>query len=197
MVDPNTRFIQELAYHGFMFGNGATAVEDGLNKDVAQYIADPSAPEASGIDLHDMFPDLSAREVCLALIAGARHAADKARDIEIAAAQLARLLKPAVTVRELANAAGITERAAAARYPNPLTAHAQAGSRKGGGLKPSRLPSVMQPLVAEGVASVMQPLVPEDVPSALQPLSGEDGPPAVDVSWDPDVQPGTAGSVGA
>mgnify|MGYP000998786504 CR=1 FL=1 len=68
--DPNTRFIQELAYHGFMFGNEASAVEDGLTKDVVEYIANPSAPAASGIDLHDMFPDLSDRDTCLALIAG-------------------------------------------------------------------------------------------------------------------------------
>lgn len=148
--DPNTRFIQELAYHGFMFGNEASAVEDGLTKDVVEYIANPSAPAASGIDLHDMFPDLSDRDTCLALIAGARHAAAKAREIEVAAAQFARMLEPPVTVRELANAAGITERAAATRYPNPL-AYVPPGARKGGGLKrPPLMPVIMQSLLAEG-----------------------------------------------
>ncbi|MUL61180.1 hypothetical protein B5P44_01095 [Mycobacterium sp. CBMA 213] len=119
-ANPNTRFIQELAYHGFMFGAGGTAVEDELGKDVAQYIEHPSSPAESGMDLNAMFPDLNARDVCLAIVSGARHAAAKAREIEVAAAQYARLLRPAVTVRELANAAGITERAAATRYPNPL-----------------------------------------------------------------------------
>lgn len=115
------------------------AVEGQLGKDVAQYIEHPSAPAESGIDLTDMLPDLTARDVCLAIVSGARHAAAKARDIEVAAAQYARLLRPAVTVRELANAAGITERAAATRYPNPLS-HIPPGAQKGG-LEPKLLPA--------------------------------------------------------
>ncbi|WP_102145715.1 hypothetical protein [Mycobacterium hubeiense] len=150
-VDPNTRFIQELAFHGLMFGNEASAVEDGLGEDVERYIADPTAPAASGIDLHEMFPDLNAREVCLALIAGARHAAAKAREIEVAAAQFARQLRPAVTVRELANAAGITERAGTTRYPNPL-AWTPPRARKGGG--PKHDPPVPAPVSATVLAEV-------------------------------------------
>lgn len=118
-TDPNTRFIQELGYHGFAFGSEPSAVEDDLVEDVARYIAAPTAPAGSGMDLHDLDPELTPRDACLALIAGARHAAAKAREIEVTAAQIARLLQPPVTVRELANQAGITERAAATRYPNP------------------------------------------------------------------------------
>ncbi|MEN4397449.1 hypothetical protein [Mycolicibacterium conceptionense] len=133
-TDPNTRFIQELGYHGFAFGSEPSAVEDDLVEDVARYIAAPTAPAGSGIDLHDLDPQLSPRAACLALIAGARHAAAKAREIEVAAARIARLLQPPVTVRELANQAGITERAAATRYPNPLNV-IPVSSRKGSAVK--------------------------------------------------------------
>jgi len=119
MSDPNSRFIQELGYHGLMFGNADSAVEDGLDKDVTSYVVDPVAPAGSGINLRELFPDLTPRDAALALVAGARHAAAKAREVEVIAAQYARMLSPAVTVRELANTAGITERAAATRYPKP------------------------------------------------------------------------------
>lgn len=153
-TDPNTRFIQELGFHGFAFGSEPSAVEDGLTEDVARYIAAPTAPAGSGMDLHDFAPELSQREVCLALIAGARHAAAKAREIEVAAAQFARLLQPPVTVRELANTAGITERAAATRYPNPLT-FIPPGARKGSAVKmpPSSLPRDVAEILERSVST--------------------------------------------
>ena len=140
-TDPNTRFIQELGYHGFAFGSESSAVEDDLFEDVARYIAAPTAPAGAKVDLLDLSQELSARQACLALLAGARHAAAKAREIEVAAAQFARMLQPPVTVRELASTAGITERAAATRYPNPM-AWIPPGAQKGGGVK---MPPTMRP----------------------------------------------------
>lgn len=166
-TDSNTRFIQELGYHGMMFGSDDSAVEDGLEADVVRYVVHPSAPTESGIDLHEMFPDLDMRQTALALVSGARHAAARAREIEVAAARLARLLQPPVTLRELASAADITERAAATRYSHystpasgthlPITA----GMVKGGaeGLRPKEIPmaALLAKLFAEGA-----PLLDED-----------------------------------
>lgn len=113
---PNLRALREYLYHGLMFGSGDTIVEDDLIGDMETFVAQPSAPAESGANLAGEYRALDERASLLALVSGGRHAAVKAARIEIAAAQLARELDPPVTLRELAAAAGITERAAAARY---------------------------------------------------------------------------------
>ena len=71
---------------------------------VREYIARPVLPE--GPD----FPGLTRADAALALVAGARRAVDDVQAIELAAAQAAR--EHGATVRQLAAAAGISERAA-------------------------------------------------------------------------------------
>ncbi|MER7129705.1 hypothetical protein [Streptosporangium saharense] len=75
---------------------------------VQEYIAAPDLPEGITIE------DLGAAPVALALVAAARRAQDDVQAIERAAALVAR--QYGVTVRQLAHAAGISERAANDRY---------------------------------------------------------------------------------
>lgn len=182
-TDPNTRFIQELGYHGVMFGASDTAVEDGLDDDVRRYIMDPSAPAQSGIDLHKLNPGLDPHQTALALVAGARHAAAKAREIEVAAARVARLLRPPVTLRALASAAGITERAAATRYRHYSDAYVITSGMQKGGLQPKQIPMAsmasMASIVTELAAKATGHLLDEDndgrgsADQAVLPADGE------------------------
>lgn len=109
--------IEAMAEHGLLFGHGSPwATEPGVKSGTAAealpavraYIDDPVLPE--GVE----FPNLTTESLLLALVAGGRRAAEDAQAIERAAAQLAR--EHGVTVRQLAAAAGISERAANDRY---------------------------------------------------------------------------------
>jgi hypothetical protein len=105
-----------MAGHGLLFGQGSSwATEPGVEPGgtaevlsaVPAYIEDPVLHQGGE------FSNLTAEALPLALIAGARRAAEDAQAIERAAAQLA--LERGVTARQPA-AVGIGERAANDRY---------------------------------------------------------------------------------
>jgi len=141
--DPNTSFTRELGFLGHAWGPNLSALDDDLDDAVRDYINHPTAPPGATPEYRAAIQNLDVRAAALALVAGARHAAAKAREIELAAARYARLIDPPITVRQLADAAGISERAAAARYPNPLAA-LSLGAEKGGQAKfPSAVPDYL------------------------------------------------------
>lgn len=129
--DPNTSFTRELGFLGRAWGPNLSALDNDLDDAVRDYINHPTAPPGATPELRADIQNLDVRAAALTLIAGARHAAAKARAIELAAARYARLIDPPITVRRLAEAAGISERAAATRYPNPLADFSLA-AQKGG-----------------------------------------------------------------
>lgn len=109
--------VAEIGQHGLLFGTespGLTppGVESGSVAEalpaVREYIDNPVLPEGAE------FPGLTAEDVALALVAGARRALEDVQAIERAAAAVAR--EHGVTIRQLAQAAGISERAANDRY---------------------------------------------------------------------------------
>lgn len=115
---PVRGLVVEAGQHGLLFGPGewSAAVGDTAEENVANamaavraYIGDPVLPDGCE------FPGLTAKQAALAVVAGARAVAARIESIEKAAARIARE-EHGVTVRELAGAAGITERAAASRY---------------------------------------------------------------------------------
>jgi hypothetical protein len=110
--------VETLAHHGALFGREAIIVDrpdtepgtvDEALPVVRAYLAAPSLPEGMKAPSSD-----STAKLALALVAGARRALDDVQAIERAAALIAR--DHGVTVRQLAAAAGITERAATDRY---------------------------------------------------------------------------------
>jgi hypothetical protein len=109
--------VREIGQHGLLFGSDSpwkppAGAEPGSVAEalppVRAYVAEPQLPDGA------TFPGLTDAEVALALVAGARRVQEDAQAIERAAALVAR--EQGVTVRRLAAAAGITERAANDRY---------------------------------------------------------------------------------
>ncbi|MBB4920954.1 hypothetical protein [Streptosporangium saharense] len=101
--------IEELASQGLLFGRGTVpgAVEEALPS-VRKYLDRPVFPEGA------KFPDLTTADLAVAIVQGARRALEDVQAIERAAASLAR--EQGVTVRQLAAAVDISERAASDRY---------------------------------------------------------------------------------
>lgn len=149
--DPNTSFTRELGFLGHVWGPNLSALDNDLDDAVRTYINHPTAPPGATPEYHTDIEKLDVRAAALALIAGARHAAAKAREIELAAARYARLIDPPITVRRLADAAGISERAAATRYPNPLAALALGAEKGGRAKRPPTIPAnLASPLIDLG-----------------------------------------------
>ncbi|MEU4235528.1 winged helix-turn-helix domain-containing protein [Nonomuraea sp. NPDC026600] len=109
--------IEELAGQGLLFGRGAWladrfgakpgTVEEALPS-VRKYLDRPVFPEGAE------FPETTTAGLAVAIVQGARRALEDVQAIERAAAGLAR--EHGITVRQLAAAAGISERAANDRY---------------------------------------------------------------------------------
>lgn len=113
-VDRLDGLVTEIGQQGLLFGHTAMTnhPEPGSANEalpaVRRYVESPELPEGAE------FPDLTSVDVALALVAGARRAVEDAQAVERAAALVAR--ERGVTVRQLAAAAGISERAANDRY---------------------------------------------------------------------------------
>ena len=105
----DARLVRELASHGLLLGHVQAVQSDDPADEITRCVA---ARQELADDLGTKPP--TEREAALAIVAGARATAVRIRDLEIAAARFARL--HGVTVRDLAEAAGITERAATTRY---------------------------------------------------------------------------------
>lgn len=123
--------VREIGEHGLLFGarspwSADPGIEPGSAAEalpaVAAYVKEPQLPD--GVD----GAGLTDKDIALALVAGARRAALDVAAVERAAAAVAR--ERGATVRELAAAAGISERAANDRYrraPGTGTAMAKNG----------------------------------------------------------------------
>ena len=128
-----TGLVREIAQHGLLFGSTSPYVdvtggqEPGTVAEalpaVRQYIREPLFPDGTG------FPESGPGDIALAIVAGARRALADVQAIERAAAEVAR--EHGVTVRQLAAAAGISERAGNDRYRR--TGIAAAGTVRGEG----------------------------------------------------------------
>ena len=113
-----TGLVREIAHHGLLFGARASYAdvtggqEPGTAAEalpaVLEYIREPVFP--GGAD----FPEAGPGAIALAIVAGARRALADVQAIERAAAEVAR--EHGVTVRQLAAAAGMSDRAANDRY---------------------------------------------------------------------------------
>jgi hypothetical protein len=107
--------IEELAAQGMLFGRDVWhtfrdepgTVEEAVPA-VRRYLADPVQPSGAKVT------GVTAADLAVALLQGARRALEDVQAIERAAGGLAR--EHGVTVRQLAAAAGMSERAANDRY---------------------------------------------------------------------------------
>ena len=116
--------MEESAYHGLLFGSTSPfATAKDLKETILDYLRSPQLPTGAG-PFRETFPHSGERDIAIVWSPEAVISLTVS-DIEVAAAAVARRLDPSVTLRELANATGISERAAAARYrksqPNNTT----------------------------------------------------------------------------